>query len=70
MPLGPFSGPELLIIFIIVLLLLGPKKLPELARGLGEAVREFRKAAQGELETPRPRAEQPKVEPRKEEQQH
>ncbi len=62
MPLGPFSGPELLIIFVIILLLLGPKKLPELARGLGEAIREFRKAAQGETEVPRPKVEQPKKE--------
>ena len=38
------GGPELLIILLIVLLLFGAKKLPELARGLGGSVKEFRKA--------------------------
>lgn len=35
---------ELFLIFIIALLFLGPKKLPELAKGLGQAMREFQKA--------------------------
>lgn len=35
---------ELFLIFIIALLFLGPKKLPELAKGLGQAIREFQKA--------------------------
>lgn len=34
---------ELLIVLIIILLLFGAKKLPELARGLGESVKEVRK---------------------------
>jgi sec-independent protein translocase protein TatA len=38
------AGPDLLVILIIVLLLFGAKKLPELARGMGQAVREFSKA--------------------------
>jgi sec-independent protein translocase protein TatA len=38
------AGPDLLIILLIVLLLFGAKKLPELARGMGQAVREFNKA--------------------------
>ena len=42
--LGNFFGPDTLIIFLIVLLLFGAKKLPELAKGLGQAVREFSKA--------------------------
>ena len=35
---------ELIIIFIIALVVIGPKKLPDLARGLGRAMREFRRA--------------------------
>jgi sec-independent protein translocase protein TatA len=36
-----FAGPELLIVLAVVLLLFGAKKVPELARGLGRAQREF-----------------------------
>jgi TatA/E family protein of Tat protein translocase len=39
--LGPT---ELLVIMVLVLVLLGPKKLPEVASGLGKAIRQFRKA--------------------------
>ena len=35
---------ELLLILVIILVLFGAKKLPELAKGLGSALREFRKA--------------------------
>ncbi|MEI6035320.1 MAG: twin-arginine translocase TatA/TatE family subunit [Verrucomicrobiae bacterium] len=38
------GGPELIFIFFIVLLLFGAKKLPELARGLGKSLGEFKKA--------------------------
>ena len=40
----PTNGAEWLIIFLVVLLLFGSKKLPELARGLGKSMQEFRKA--------------------------
>jgi len=36
--------PELIIIFIIALIIIGPKKLPDLARALGKGMAEFRKA--------------------------
>ena len=36
--------PEMLIIFFIVLLLFGAKKLPELAKGLGKGLKEFKQA--------------------------
>ena len=39
--LGP---PELIIIFLVILLLFGAKKLPELAKGLGKGITEFKKA--------------------------
>jgi sec-independent protein translocase protein TatA len=38
------AGPDLVVILLIVLLLFGSKKLPELARGMGQAVKEFNKA--------------------------
>ena len=38
------SGPDLIILLVIVLVLFGAKRLPELARGLGQSVREFNKA--------------------------
>jgi sec-independent protein translocase protein TatA len=36
--------PEILIILFVILLLFGAKKLPELARGLGQGMREFKRA--------------------------
>jgi len=38
--------PELIIILVIALIVIGPKKLPELARGLGKGMAEFKKATQ------------------------
>jgi sec-independent protein translocase protein TatA len=35
---------ELIIVFVIILVLFGGKKLPELGRGIGDAIREFRKS--------------------------
>ncbi|MDH4179287.1 MAG: twin-arginine translocase TatA/TatE family subunit [Armatimonadota bacterium] len=42
--IGGLGGPEVLVIMIIILLLFGAKKLPELARSLGQGVKEFRKS--------------------------
>jgi len=42
--LSNFGGPDLIIILLIILVLFGAKKLPELAKGMGQAVREFQKA--------------------------
>ena len=39
------SGQEIVILGLAVLLLFGSKKIPEMARGLGKGMREFRKAA-------------------------
>lgn len=41
---GLFQPMHLLIIFVIALLVFGPKKLPELGKGLGEAIRGFKEA--------------------------
>src|SRR5438067_8442031 len=42
--MGPLGVQEMLAIFVLALLLFGPKKLPELGRMLGKAVSEFRRA--------------------------
>jgi len=43
--------PELLVIVVIALIVVGPKKLPDLAKALGKGMSEFRKAADGATET-------------------
>lgn len=43
---GSVGMPELLLIMLVVLLLFGSKKLPEIARGLGKGLNEFKKAVQ------------------------
>src|SRR5260370_40309860 len=42
--LGNLAGPDLLIILLIVFVLFGAKKLPDLARSMGQSMNEFRKA--------------------------
>ncbi|QJE99385.1 twin-arginine translocase TatA/TatE family subunit [Luteolibacter luteus] len=42
--MGGLGGQEMIVIFLIVLLLFGAKKLPELARGVGKSMGEFKKA--------------------------
>ena len=45
--LGILGGQEILIIAILVLLLFGGKKIPELMRGLGKGIKEFKDAKDG-----------------------
>ena len=45
--MGNIGLSELLVIFIVALVVIGPKRLPEVARGLGEAVRSFQDAMKG-----------------------
>lgn len=41
------GGSEIMLILVVVLLLFGGKKLPELARGLGQGIRDFKDASEG-----------------------
>ncbi|WP_297453933.1 twin-arginine translocase TatA/TatE family subunit [Persephonella sp.] len=47
---GGIGIPELLLIFGILLLLFGAKKLPEIGKGLGEGIRSFKNSLSGEEE--------------------
>lgn len=57
------GGPELMMIMFIILLLFGANRLPDLARGLGKSVREFKKAASGVEEEVRRAMEEEPVKP-------
>jgi sec-independent protein translocase protein TatA len=46
--MGRIGLPEILIILVIVVLLFGGKKIPELMKGLGTGIKEFKNAAKGE----------------------
>jgi sec-independent protein translocase protein TatA len=43
--IGPVGWPELVIIFFIVLIVFGPRKLPEVAEAMGKSIQKFKKAA-------------------------
>lgn len=53
--LGGIGAQELILIFLVILLLFGAKRIPEIAHGLGKGMREFKKAmreAQDEITKP------------------
>lgn len=56
--LGTIGGTEWIIIIAVVLLLFGGKKIPELMKGLGGGIKEFKKAAKGEDEAPTTKKEE------------
>lgn len=50
--MGRLGTTEIILIIAVILLLFGGKKIPELMKGLGSGVKEFKKAAKGEDEAP------------------
>jgi sec-independent protein translocase protein TatA len=58
---GLFQPMHLLVIAGIALLIFGPKKLPELGKGLGEGVRGFKSAMQGKEDAQAPKASMPQT---------
>jgi sec-independent protein translocase protein TatA len=46
--MGGLGAPEIILIIIAILILFGGKKIPELMRGLGKGVKEFKDAQNGE----------------------
>ncbi len=70
--MGSIGAPELLLIFLAILLIFGAKRIPEIARGLGKGIREFKSATRDiqseltvntddrqQIQTPRPPVKQP-----------
>ncbi|NUO79413.1 twin-arginine translocase TatA/TatE family subunit [candidate division KSB1 bacterium] len=63
---GQIGMSELLVILVIVLLVFGPKKIPELARGISRGLNEFKRAAEDvkqELQIDYDRPERPRARP-------
>ncbi len=56
---GSLGGTELIIALVIILLLFGAKRIPELARSLGSGVREFRQGTREEVEEEKKEEELP-----------
>ena len=60
-----FQPTHLLVIAFIALLVFGPKKLPELGKGLGEGIRSFKEGMSGASQTPPPAQTPPAPAPEK-----
>lgn len=57
--MGNIGFSELMVIFAIALLLFGGKKLPEVGRSIGQAMREFKRSMSGVVEENAPEADKP-----------
>ena len=64
--LGSIGLPELLIVLVIIIIIFGVGKLPEIGGALGKGIREFRQASQGMSEEKEGAEEQEKKEEEKE----
>ena len=63
--LGGLSGTELLVVLGVAVLLFGGKKIPEVAKGLGEGIKNFKQAIKTEDDTPAKKEEPQKEEVKK-----
>jgi sec-independent protein translocase protein TatA len=61
---GFIGIPELLILFAVLLLILGPKRIPEMGRSLGRGMREFKESVTGRLELEPGEEQAPSAAPR------
>ena len=61
--MGPIGWPELIILLVVVLIVFGPGKLPDIGNAIGKGVREFRKAS-NDLESSIRGDTAPKAEPK------
>jgi sec-independent protein translocase protein TatA len=50
------NTPEIILIVVLAIILFGAKKLPELARGLGQGIKEFKRVSREEDPKPAPKA--------------
>ncbi|MBL8680673.1 MAG: twin-arginine translocase TatA/TatE family subunit [Myxococcales bacterium] len=53
--MGPFGATELIVVLVIVLLLFGANKIPQLMTGLGQGIKNFKKGLKDDDDGPRPR---------------
>ena len=59
--LGGLSGTELLVVLGVAVLLFGGKKIPEVAKGLGEGIKNFKQAIKTDDDTPAVKKEEAEV---------
>jgi TatA/E family protein of Tat protein translocase len=62
--LGSLGLPEILMIFFLVLILFGPKKLPEIGKALGKGIREFKRGTSGFMDSINDLGNESSVQPR------
>ena len=56
---GPVGPTELLLIVLIIVIIFGARRLPELGKSLGEGIKNFKKSIGGKEEEPKPPTDEP-----------